>query len=75
MTPAATAPAEAPPEEGPPPRRSTAREIGAVLALGWPRAVVRGVVAFVVMLLLAAAIVLVNEAADPTGFRSSRSSR
>ena len=67
MTPAATAPAEAPPEEGPPPRRSTAREIGAVLALGWPRAVVRGVVAFAVMLLLAAAIVLVNEAADPTG--------
>jgi hypothetical protein len=41
--------------------------VGAVLALGWPTAIVRSVIAFVVMLLLAAAIVLLAEAADPTG--------
>ncbi|HEV8572964.1 MAG TPA: DUF6350 family protein [Actinomycetota bacterium] len=56
-----------PPDEAPPPRRSTAREIGAVLALGWPTAVARSVIAFVVMLLLAATIVLLSEAADPSG--------
>ena len=53
--------------EVPPARRSTAREVGAVLALGWPRAMIRGAMAFVVMLLLAAAIVVLLEAADPTG--------
>jgi len=62
-----TAPIEAPAEEAPPPRRSTSGELWAVLALGWPRAVVRGAVAFVVMLLLAAAVVLLSEAADPSG--------
>jgi hypothetical protein len=41
--------------------------VGAVLALGWPTAIVRSVIAFVVMLLLAAAIVLLSEAADPSG--------
>jgi hypothetical protein len=60
-------PGEAPPGEGPPPRRSTAREVGAVLALGWPRAIARSVVAFLVVLLLAAALVVLDEAADPSG--------
>ncbi|HEV8681151.1 MAG TPA: DUF6350 family protein [Actinomycetota bacterium] len=41
--------------------------MGAVLALGWPTAIVRSVIAFLVMLLLAAAIVVLSEAADPSG--------
>jgi hypothetical protein len=65
--PAEAPPPEPPPAEAPPPRRSTAGEVGAVLGLGWPKAIVRGAVAFVVMLLVAAAIVLLSEAADPSG--------
>lgn len=53
--------------EAPPARRSLLAEVGAVLALGWPRAVVRSLVAFVVILLLSAAIVLLAEAANPSG--------
>ncbi|MGH2682610.1 MAG: cell division protein PerM [Actinomycetota bacterium] len=67
LPPTEAQPPEEPPVEAPPPRRSTAGEVGAVLALGWPKAVVRGGVAFAVMLLLGAAIVLLVEAVEPSG--------
>jgi hypothetical protein len=61
--------AEAAPEpsEAPPAQRSLPAEVGAVLALGWPGAIVRSVIAFAVVLLLSAAIVLLAEADDPSG--------